>query len=127
MTESDSEVDGYFSSDSQSDFDEADTRASRASLAPIASTSSAGPTAPRPSAGAHVQLQESDSDDESSRTSGSSTDEVRIQYWAWDTWILYPNYIMRVCFLLLLFGTFCTKFVEGSDISPGTGTYYRSS
>ena len=30
MTESDSEVDGYVSSDSQSDFDEADTRASRA-------------------------------------------------------------------------------------------------
>ena len=83
MTESDSEVDGYVSSDSQSDFDEADTRASRASLAPIAGSSSAGPQPSTSTGGAtggarQVHVAESDSDDESSRSSNSSTDEVRL-------------------------------------------------
>ena len=79
MTESDSEGDGYVSSDSQSDFDEADTRASRASLAPIAGSSSAGPSTGGATGGARqVHVAESDSDDESSRSSSSSTDEVRL-------------------------------------------------
>ena len=76
MTESDSEIEGYISSDGQSDFDEGITgRRKAATPAPIASTSSAGVARPRRAAA----QEESDSDDESARQSDSSTDEVSVQ------------------------------------------------
>ena len=75
MTESDSEIDGYVSSDGESDFDEAVTGRKDATPAPVASTSSAGVARARSAAA----QEESDSDDESARQSDSSTDEVSVQ------------------------------------------------
>jgi len=74
MTESDSEIEGYVSSDGQSDFDEADTRPSEVNLGPTPSTSSGSAGMARPA----VAVMASDSDDESAHVSDSSTDEVSV-------------------------------------------------